>query len=258
MYPLPSFCRSSSPAIPSRVASWWAVIHGLTKNTAAADDPGSRNGDNNCSAVPPPAERRSRNWPEQSLKRRDPLAESRAKDFPVLCTKKAKLKELGWLDLSLCKGKCLVPHCVVHSISSYTDSFHHDGVKGSNKLGSAPCFPFRVAAHSPMFNVSCSEVATAFLWQDWGNWNCLGHNLFPGFCSLGKLVPAFIRAHDVLQSRSQLGFFSKSKMALQWCKIFHPWSYCDGFIVVLLLPQHIFLFIDKGPTIHSFTMFSVF
>lgn len=73
---------------------------------AAADDPGSRNGDDNCSAVPPPAERRSHNWPEQSLnKRRDPLAESCARDFLVLCAKKAKLEELGWLDLSLCTGE---------------------------------------------------------------------------------------------------------------------------------------------------------
>lgn len=57
MYPLPSFCRSSSPAIPSLVGSLWAVSHGLTQNMGAADDSGSRNGDDNCSAVPPPAER---------------------------------------------------------------------------------------------------------------------------------------------------------------------------------------------------------
>lgn len=57
MYPLPSLCRSYSAAIPSLVGFLWAVIHGLTQHMAAADDPGSRNGDDNCSAVPPPAER---------------------------------------------------------------------------------------------------------------------------------------------------------------------------------------------------------
>lgn len=94
--PLPSFRRSSSPAIPSRVASLWAVIHGLTQNREAADDSGSRNGDDNCGAVPPPAERLSLNWPEQSLsERREAMAESCARGFLVLCTKKAKLEELG-------------------------------------------------------------------------------------------------------------------------------------------------------------------
>lgn len=202
MYPLPSFCRSSSPAVPSLVTSSGAVIHGLTESTAAADGPGSRNGDDKCSTVPPPAERHSRNWPEQSLNEsRDPAAESCARGFLVLCTKKSRTRRarLAW-PVPVLRGVESNPRCVVHSVSSCIDSFHHDRAKGSNKLDSAPCFPCRVAAHSLMFNVSCSEVGTAFLWQDWGNWNCLCHNLFPGFCSVGKLVPAFIRAH-VLQSR---------------------------------------------------------
>jgi len=85
--PLPSFHRSPSPAVPSLVASLRAVIHGLTKNIAAAERPCSRNGDDNCDAAAPPAERRSPNCPEQSLKeRRDLLAESSARDFFVLYT----------------------------------------------------------------------------------------------------------------------------------------------------------------------------
>lgn len=88
---------------------------------------------------------------------------------PGTCTvhKKAKLEELGWPDLSLCKGewsRVLSPtELYTIFISFYPDSFHCDRARGNNRLGSAPCFPCRVAAHCLGFNVSCSEVDTAFL-----------------------------------------------------------------------------------------------
>lgn len=49
MYPLPSCCILTGHT--PLVTSLWAVIHGLTKNTAAADDSGSRNGDDNCGTL---------------------------------------------------------------------------------------------------------------------------------------------------------------------------------------------------------------
>lgn len=66
---------------------------------------------------------------------------------PGTCTvhKKAKLEELGWPDLSLCKGewsRVLSPTALYTLfISSYSDSFHHDRARGNNRLGSAPCSP---------------------------------------------------------------------------------------------------------------------
>lgn len=68
---------------------------------------------------------------------------------PGTCTvhKKAKLEELGWPDLSLCKGewsRVLSPTALYTPfISFYSDSFHHDRARGNNRLGSAPCFPCR-------------------------------------------------------------------------------------------------------------------
>lgn len=92
MYPLPSCCILAGHT--PLVTSLWAVIHGLTKNTAAADDSGSRNGDDNCGTLHHQL-RRSHNWPEQSLSEgREPMGDSCAREFLVLCTKKAKLEEL--------------------------------------------------------------------------------------------------------------------------------------------------------------------
>lgn len=93
MYPLPSCCILAGHT--PLVTSLWAVIHGLTKNKAAADDSGSRNGDDNCGTLHHQL-RRSHNWPEQSLSEgREPMGDSCAREFLVLCTKKSQTRRGG-------------------------------------------------------------------------------------------------------------------------------------------------------------------
>lgn len=122
------------------------LIHRLLKNIAAAEHPGSRNGDDSHDAAPPTAERLSHNWPEQSLnERRHLLAESCARD--LYCTQKSQTRRAGFawpVPVQWGVEQSPVPTALYTPfISSYSDSFHHDRARGNNRLGSAPCFPCR-------------------------------------------------------------------------------------------------------------------